>query len=61
MVYIKRRKYEKISKGYRLKPSTHKLIDKLQVMLNADQNTVITKACRLLLNKLNQKNNILKS
>jgi ribosomal protein S24E len=55
MVYIKRRKYEKISKGYRLKPSTHKLIDKLQVMLNADQDTVVTRACKILYKELKNK------
>lgn len=42
----KKLKPAKTSKGYRLKISTHKLIDKLQVILNADQDTVITKACR---------------
>lgn len=52
MVHIIKQKSEKISKGYRLKPSTHKLIDKLQVMLSADQDTVITKACKLLYKEL---------
>lgn len=47
----------KTSKGYRLKISTHKLIDKIQLMLSADQDTVITKACRLLYKELNKKRN----
>jgi hypothetical protein len=57
MVYIKQ-KPEKVSKGYRLKPSTHKLIDKLQVMLKADQDTVVTKACKMLYRDIKNKNNI---
>jgi hypothetical protein len=44
----KPKKTNKTAKGYRLKVSTHKLIDKLQFMLKADQDTVITKACRML-------------
>lgn len=48
----KNKKKIKTSKGYRLKVSTHKLIDKMQFMLEADQDTVITKACRLLYNEL---------
>jgi hypothetical protein len=55
MVHIIKQKPEKIAKGYRLKPSTHKLIDKLQVMLSADQDTVITKACKLLYKELKNK------
>ncbi len=42
----------KISKGYRLKPSTHKLIDKIQAMLNANQDAVITRACKSLYKEL---------
>jgi hypothetical protein len=48
----KNKKNIKTSKGYRLKVSTHKLIDKMQFMLEADQDKVITKACRLLYNEL---------
>ena len=36
MVLILKRKKEKTSKGYRLDISTHKLIDKMQLMLNAN-------------------------
>lgn len=53
MTLIKKtKKNNKTSKGYRLKLTTHRLIDKLQFMLNADQDTVITKACRMLHNDL---------
>ncbi len=57
MVLISRKKKtEKISKGYRLKISTHKLIDKIQIILNADQDTVITQACRAYYKSLNKIN-----
>jgi hypothetical protein len=48
MVLIIKHKSEKVAKGYRLKKSTHKLIDKLQLILKADQDAVITKACKML-------------
>jgi hypothetical protein len=57
MVLIKKDKSEKSSKGYRLKISTHKLIDEMQIILNADQDEVITKACELLYKELSLKNN----
>lgn len=62
----------KISKGYRLKPSTHRQIKKLQNSLNICQDSVMSMALRLLnedaktlrkykltnkINKLNQKRN----
>ncbi|HEY3250880.1 MAG TPA: hypothetical protein VGK25_07150 [Ignavibacteria bacterium] len=37
----------KISKGYRLKPSTHKLIKKLQQLLNTSQDAVISSSVKL--------------
>lgn len=52
MVLIQKPKSVKKAKGYRLKPATHKLIDKLQVMLNADQDKVISDACKLLYKEL---------
>ena len=52
MVLILKHKTEKIAKGYRLKKSTHKLIDRIQVILKADQDTVITKACKMLYRKV---------
>jgi hypothetical protein len=58
MVLINRkRKTEKTSKGYRLKITTHKLIDKIQIILNADQDEVITRACRAYYKSLNKLNN----
>ena len=36
----------KKSKGYRLKISTHKLIDKMQEIMQCSQDDVITNACR---------------
>ena len=36
----------KRTRGYRLKPATHRLISKLSEMLEADQDEVISKACR---------------
>jgi len=53
MVLIVKRKIEKTAKGYRLKKTTHKLIDKLQMEIKADQDTVITKACKMLYKQLN--------
>jgi hypothetical protein len=52
MVLIIKRKPEKIAKGYRLKKTTHKLIDKIQMIMKADQDTVITKACKMLYKQL---------
>lgn len=52
MMIITGTKTKKISKGYRLKTSTHKLIDKMQTMMNANQDIVITEACKLLYEKL---------
>jgi hypothetical protein len=52
MMLIIKNKTEKIAKGYRLKKTTHKLIDKLQMLLLADQDTVITKACKMLYKQL---------
>jgi hypothetical protein len=41
-----KKKSRKTAKGYRLKPETHKLINKLCELLEADQDEVISKACR---------------
>jgi hypothetical protein len=38
---------EKSSKGYRLKMTTHRLIDKIQDILQCSQDEVITNACRM--------------
>jgi len=55
MVLITKQKkisLDKSSRGYRLKTSTHRLIDKIQLMISADQDTVITRACKLLYKEL---------
>jgi hypothetical protein len=36
-----------VSKGYRLKPSTHNMIKKIQTQLNSTQDKVISSALRL--------------
>jgi len=46
-MYIKK-KIKKTSKGYRLRPQTHSLINEIQQILRVDQDTIITKACRML-------------
>ena len=38
-------KSNKKTRGYRLKPETHKLISKIQKMLNSDQDEAIAGAC----------------
>lgn len=45
MQYFKK-KSTKISKGYRLKPSTHKFIFRIQELISGDQDEAIAKACR---------------
>jgi len=55
MVLIIKHKSEKTSKGYRLKVSTHRLIDKIQTIMKADQDKVITTACRKLYKELRKK------
>ena len=54
MVYYKK-KSVKISKGYRLKPSTHKIIYKIQALINGDQDEAIAKACRKYYTELKKK------
>ena len=43
----------KTSKGYRLKDSTHNLIDKIQLLINGSKDTVISRAVRLYYNQIN--------
>jgi hypothetical protein len=38
-------KSNKRTRGYRLKPGTHKLISKIQKLLNSDQDEAIATAC----------------
>ncbi|HEY3250448.1 MAG TPA: hypothetical protein VGK25_04965 [Ignavibacteria bacterium] len=42
----------KRSKGYRLKISTHRLIDRMQEILQCSQDQVITTACRKFYNDI---------
>lgn len=47
---------QKSSKGYRLKNSTHKLIEKIQmIMNNSSKDTVISNALRIYLYKIKDK------
>jgi hypothetical protein len=54
MRYFKK-KSEKISKGYRLKPSTHKLIYKIQELISGDQEMAVGNACRKYYRELKRK------
>ena len=47
----------KNTRGYRLKPSTHKMIVKIQNLLGSDQDEVIASACTMLYNDLKNSNN----
>ena len=42
-----RKKINKISKGYRLKPETHNLVYRIQEAINGDQDEAIANACRM--------------
>ena len=42
-----RKKLNKISKGYRLKPETHDLVYKIQEAINGDQDEAIANACKV--------------
>jgi hypothetical protein len=46
----------KISRGYRLKLSTHKLIRSLQELTENDSDFVINMSCRLFMQKITQGN-----
>ena len=39
------KKSKKISKGYRLKPETHKMIDKVQRMIKSDYDQTLSVLC----------------
>ena len=52
------KKSNKKSKGYRLKTSTHRLIDKMQEILQCSQDEVITTACRNYYKEIKTNNNI---
>lgn len=42
----------KSSKGYRLKDSTHSLIEKIQLIVNGSKDTVISRAVRMYYNQI---------
>jgi hypothetical protein len=44
---IKKNSILKTAKGYRLRNSTHNLIEKIQLMTNGSKDTVISRAVRL--------------
>ncbi len=46
----------KNTRGYRLKPETHKMIVKIQNLLGSDQDEVIAAACTMLFNDLKSSN-----
>jgi hypothetical protein len=54
MKYYKKKSI-KISKGYRLKPSTHKLIYKIQELISGDQEMAVGNACRKYYRELKEK------
>jgi retron-type reverse transcriptase len=47
-----KKKTSKVPKGYRLKPSTHKLISKIQEMIQSDQDKAVSSACRMFYREL---------
>lgn len=46
---------KKISRGYRLKLSTHSLIDELEKLMKTSKDVVITEAISILYKKVNRK------
>lgn len=46
---------EKTSRGYRLKLTTHSLIDELEKLMNTSKDVVITEAISILYKKVNKK------
>jgi len=53
-----KKKIIKISKGYRLKPSTHKLIYKIQELISGDQEMAVGNACRKYYRELKVKKDV---
>lgn len=47
---------KKISKGYRLKPYTHELINKIRILIRSDYNTVLSRACKHYYRELMKRN-----
>jgi hypothetical protein len=48
----------KVSKGYRLKESTHRMIKRIQAELNSTQDKVISSALRAYYTQLKRNNNL---
>ncbi|MBK9331163.1 MAG: hypothetical protein IPM96_01900 [Ignavibacteria bacterium] len=53
MITVKKRSEMKTAKGYRLKNSTHDLIEKIQLMINVSKDTIITRAVKLYYSEVN--------
>lgn len=53
----------KTSKGYRLKDSTHTLIERIQLLINGSKDTVISRAVRMYYNQIinERKNTIIEN
>lgn len=47
-----RKKSNKVSKGYRLKPETHKMVYLIQRSINGDRDEAVTAACRAYFNSI---------
>ena len=55
---IKKKNGSKTSKGYRLKDSTHDMIEKIQLLINGSKDTVISRAVRLYYKQINNERKI---
>jgi hypothetical protein len=51
-------KLQKRTRGYRLKPSTHKLIVKIQKLMQSDQDEAIAGACSMFYTELKKNGGI---
>lgn len=56
----KKKKITKTSRGYRLKDSTHNMIEKIQLLISGSKDTVISRAVRMYYNQIiNERKNII--
>jgi hypothetical protein len=53
MIDIRKTSNLKTSKGYRLKNSTHSMIERIQLITNGSKDTVISRAVKLYYNEIN--------
>ncbi len=58
MIYTKNKGSAKTAKGYRLKNSTHSLIEKIQLMTNGSKDSVISRAMNLYYSQIRKSGNI---